>query len=193
MNSVIFEFERALDDKRNRLNSKIKQAAINRGCQLLLIRQVAEKLRKPKLLDTKPVSFDVEVARNPTQEAPPVQQRLEASEQRQTTIQEIVEKLAQAQMRRSQQREQTHKRLKRGCRRANRDNQTSLWTKISRKLAHAASLHTNKLQAVQIRAKLHNELVETRHAEAATLHEAQKLQKFSAIQAKLQSAAQKRD
>jgi len=55
------KYEIAKETKLEQLKTKIRHAARSRGSQLLLIRQKAEKLQKPRLIDFTPVSFDIEV------------------------------------------------------------------------------------------------------------------------------------
>lgn len=47
-----------------RLQTKIRQAAANRGNQLLQVRQNAEKLGKPRVVEANPVSFEIEILKN---------------------------------------------------------------------------------------------------------------------------------
>jgi len=43
-----------------RLKQRIKKAAVNRGNQLLLVKQNAERLRTRPIADAKPVKFEIE-------------------------------------------------------------------------------------------------------------------------------------
>jgi len=92
INQHYCEQDKSLECIKDKIQLKIKKAAANRGHQLLLIKQTAEKLRTLKHTDTKPVSFEVELDKC-SHEAPAIKQRLEEHEARKTTIQEIVEKL----------------------------------------------------------------------------------------------------
>jgi hypothetical protein len=61
------------------------------------------------------------------------------------------------------------------------------------KLNLAASQRHNQLSAIQIKAKLHNELVQSRSTAAVINEEFQKLNKFSKMQEKLRKAAERRE
>jgi hypothetical protein len=94
VNQTICDFEISLESKSERMQAKIKQAAINRGMQLLTVRQTAEKMRKLRQANMTPVSFEIEVEKNPAKQSNPLQQRLEAREVHEVTIDQICEKLA---------------------------------------------------------------------------------------------------
>lgn len=65
VNKLYCDFDTNMDSKMENLKKKIRQAAINRGNQLLEIRYNAEKTRKSRNSDVKPVKFDIEIERNP--------------------------------------------------------------------------------------------------------------------------------
>lgn len=65
--------------------------------------------------------------------------------------------------------------------------------KLNYKLSSAATQRHNQLSAIQIKAKLHNELVKTRSTAAAIDFESQKLSKFARMQEKMRIAAEKRE
>lgn len=53
------EQDRSLDSKMERLKQRIKKAAVNRGNQLLLVRQNAERLRTRPNATASPVKFEI--------------------------------------------------------------------------------------------------------------------------------------
>jgi hypothetical protein len=63
INQFVCDQETARENKMERMQTKIRQAAAKRGSQLLLVRQTAEKMRKHRISDTTPVSFDIKVER----------------------------------------------------------------------------------------------------------------------------------
>lgn len=99
------EQDRSLDSKMERLKQRIKKAAVNRGNQLLLIRQNAERLRTRPNAAASPVKFEIAFEKDTQELEESVRTRLQEYQRNEKTIEEIVEKLARAQMRRSQQRE----------------------------------------------------------------------------------------
>jgi len=71
------DFDKSQDFKMERLKAKIRQAAMNRGTQLLQIKQTAEKLRKRRNSDSTSVQFDIEFVKGSQISDNSVRQRLE--------------------------------------------------------------------------------------------------------------------
>ena len=73
LNRVTCQYENSMETKMERLKTKIRQAAAKRGSQLLQVRQTAEKLRKPRITDATPVSFEIEVEKSGSNQVSPIQ------------------------------------------------------------------------------------------------------------------------
>jgi len=74
-----------------------------------------------------------------------------------------------------------------------RDRRDNLWVQLCSKLASATDHRQTQLQAIQIKAKLHNEQVFSRASEVALGYQSRQMEKFEKMQVKQRHAEKIRE